>query len=241
MGIGAAIGGAASLGGALLGSGAAGQASQAQSQSAMLGIMAQQQAQQEAMAMTAPYRNIGQGAVNTLGGLYGINSDGTTAQLTPQQQQQNNQNFQSTPDYQFAMQQGTQAVDRSQAASGGLNSGAAIKAATEFGQGLASQQYGNYYNRLLSLAQIGGNAATGSANNALASGNAIASSLGNYGTAQASGIVGSANALSGGLNSLGTYGALAGMSSYGSGGTGGMGGLSSIANFMNPSSSLTGL
>lgn len=225
MGLGAAIGGIASGAGGLLSSGAASQASQQQSQAAMMGLMVQEQMAAQARADTAPFRQIGTGAINQLGSLYGINADGTSTQLTPQQQQQNLQNFTQTPDYQFAQQQGTQAVDRSAAASGALNSGAAVKAATEFGQGLASQQYGNYYNRLLSLAQIGTNAATNSATNSLAAGNAQAQTLGNYGTAQASGTIGSANALSGGLQSMGMYGALAGASSYSGGGAGGNSGL----------------
>ena len=63
--------------------------------------------------------------------------------------------FQQSPDYQFAFDQGMRALDRSAAARGSLFSGGADADRIAFGQGLASQQYGNYYNRLAGLAGIG--------------------------------------------------------------------------------------
>ena len=65
-----------------------------------------------------------------------------------------------------AFTQGLQALDRSAASKGTLQSGGQAKGAQEFGQGLASQQYGNYFNRLLSLAGIGQGAASGTASTA---------------------------------------------------------------------------
>lgn len=212
MGIGAAVGGIASGVGGLLGSSASKQASQQQTQMGMLSLIAQIQAQQQAREDQAPWRNVGTGAENMLGSLYGINPDGTTGNSALQSQAMSN--FTNTPDYQFAYNQGLQAVDRSMAAKGLLGSGGALKGVTEFGQGLASQQFGNYYNRLLSLSQLGQSAASGTAANTLASANSIANTLGNIGTAQASGTVGSTNALTSALGNIGTYGAL-GASSYG--------------------------
>jgi hypothetical protein len=149
-----------------------------------------------AQAAQQPYNDYGQGAIKTLGGLYGINgpnagSGGPTPQALSQ--------FTQSPDYQFALQQGTQAMQRAAAAGGTLISGGQLKAGQEFGQGLATQQFGNYYNRLLSLAQIGQNAASGISNAALTAGGQIGNSIQAGGQAQASGIVGSANAISGGL------------------------------------------
>ena len=63
--------------------------------------------------------------------------------------------FQESPDYQFAFDQGLQALDRSAAARGSLYSGGADADRIAYGQGMASQQYGNYYNRLAGLAGIG--------------------------------------------------------------------------------------
>ena len=63
--------------------------------------------------------------------------------------------FKESPDYQFAFSQGLQGLDRSAAARGSLFSGGADADRMAFGQGLASQQYGNYYNRLAGLAGVG--------------------------------------------------------------------------------------
>ena len=130
----------------------------------------------------------------------------------------------SNPAYQFQLQQGQQALDRSAAASGMGASGAQIKAAQKFGQGLASQEYdkqynrasgefGDYYNRLAGLAQ-GGQQAAGSmaqaggqyaqnAGNTFANlSNAQTGILGQQANARASGYAANANAVTGGLNSL---------------------------------------
>lgn len=69
-----------------------------------------------------------------------------------------------SPQYQFALQQGQQALDRDAAARGTLFSGAHTKDAMRFGQGLASQQFQNYFNNLSSLASRGENAAAGQGN-----------------------------------------------------------------------------
>lgn len=68
--------------------------------------------------------------------------------------------FTQSPDYQFAQQQGLQAMDRSAASRGNLFSGGHSADLLKFGQGLASQNYNNYYNRLASLAGVGQTAAT---------------------------------------------------------------------------------
>lgn len=53
------------------------------------------------------------------------------------------------PGYQFALEQGQTALDRQQAAKGGYFSGAALKSAQDYGQGLANQTYNDAYNRWL--------------------------------------------------------------------------------------------
>lgn len=69
--------------------------------------------------------------------------------------------FQQSPDYQFAFNQGLQGLDRSAAAGGMLTSGGADADRIAYGQGMASQQYGNYYNRLAGLAGVGQQTASG--------------------------------------------------------------------------------
>jgi hypothetical protein len=58
------------------------------------------------------------------------------------------------PEYQFQLQQGTQAMTRSQAARGELNSGNALIEATQFGQGLAQNVYQGHLSQLANLAGI---------------------------------------------------------------------------------------
>jgi hypothetical protein len=63
--------------------------------------------------------------------------------------------LQMDPGYGFRLSEGLKAVDRQAAARGGLISGGALKASQRYGQDLASQEFGNAYNRLAGLAQIG--------------------------------------------------------------------------------------
>ena len=63
--------------------------------------------------------------------------------------------FTESPDYQFALTQGLQGLDRSAAARGALYSGGHSADVMNYAGGLASQNYNNYYNRLVGLAGIG--------------------------------------------------------------------------------------
>jgi hypothetical protein len=130
----------------------------------------------------------------------------------------------NNPAYQFQLKQGQQALDRSAAARGMGYSGAQMKAAQDYGQGMASQQYdkeynrasgefGDYYNRLAGLSQggqqaagqmanAGSNYATNAANTFGNLSNAQTSILGQQANARASGYAARANAVTGGLNTL---------------------------------------
>lgn len=68
---------------------------------------------------------------------------------------QNPFSFQSTPGYQFARDQGIQALDRSAAARGMLGSGRQSKDLERFGTGLADQTYGSAFQRMLQAAGFG--------------------------------------------------------------------------------------
>lgn len=56
--------------------------------------------------------------------------------------------FQQTPGYQFARDQGMQAIQRSAAAKGRMGSGNVLTELSKFGTGLASQEYGSQMDRL---------------------------------------------------------------------------------------------
>lgn len=57
--------------------------------------------------------------------------------------------LQADPGYQFRLSEGLKALDRQAAARGGLISGSALKASQRYGQDMASQEYGQAYNRAL--------------------------------------------------------------------------------------------
>lgn len=89
------------------------------------------------------------------------------------------------PGYQFRLYEGQKALERSLAAQGLGQSGQALKAAQEYGQGLAGQTYDDAYRRYLALnQQIGGLASQGQ-QAAGTLGNVLAGQgqIGAYGTA----------------------------------------------------------
>ena len=76
----------------------------------------------------APYRQAGLPAIQAQQDLLGLNGqDAANAAMT---------NYQTSPGYQWQMQQGLRATDAGAAASGMLRSGAALKAEQTFGQWL---------------------------------------------------------------------------------------------------------
>lgn len=68
------------------------------------------------------------------------------------------------PSYQFRYDQGLEAVNRSLAAQGQLGSGLQMKSLMDYGQASASQEYGNEWNRLASLAGVAQTAGVGNTN-----------------------------------------------------------------------------
>lgn len=103
----------------------------------------------------------------------------------------------NSPDYQAALQEGTKALDRGATAGGNLWGGGADADRIRLGQNLASQQIGNYWNRLAGLSNTGqatgaqlGAAGMGMANN-------IGGLLGNNAANRASSYQNAANANTG--------------------------------------------
>ena len=110
--------------------------------------------------------------------------------------------FYKSPGYQFRLDEGTRAVERSAAAKGKLMSGGLLRELTRYGQGVATSEFGNYANRLASMADIGQVAtqSTGALGSAAAgqygqTSNALGQTILAGGQARASGYVGSSNAL----------------------------------------------
>lgn len=114
--------------------------------------------------------------------------------------------FLQSPGYQFRRDEGTRGLERTAAARGGAFSGNALRALSEFNSGLASQEFGNYFNQLAGIAGIGQTstnqtAAYGADHAANAGRNALYA-----GDARASGIIGQANAYGQGMQDLGLLG-----------------------------------
>lgn len=128
--------------------------------------------------------------------------------------------FFASPDYQFALKQGEQTVQNSAAAQGGLYSGNALRALTEFGQGSASQYLNNYGNRLAGIAGVGQTAANVVGQGAMQTGANMGNLMVGAGNTRASGIINQGNAVTGLGNQLAM---LYGMGAFG-GATNGWGG-----------------
>ena len=128
--------------------------------------------------------------------------------------------YQADPGYAFRLSEGMKGLQNSAAAKGLLSSGSTLKGITDYSQGMASQEYGNAYNRyqtnranqlnplqsLMGSGQTAANTLTNAAGNlgqglgqaAAATGAANASAYMNTGNALS-------NALSGGLNAYMGY------------------------------------
>lgn len=157
----------------------------------------------------SPFINNGVGASNLLAGALGIGGDKSASDNALAQ-------FYKSPDYQFALKGGSDALDNSAAAKGGLLSGNQIRAQTEYGSGLATQNLQNYFQRLTGMAgqgiqaggylgQMGTTLGNGAASNIGTTSNNIANDQMAAGTAQASGILGEVKGINSGLSSLSLY------------------------------------
>jgi hypothetical protein len=118
--------------------------------------------------------------------------------------------FQADPGYGFRLKEGLRALENSAAARGGLLSGNAMRGITRYGQGLASEEFGNAFNRyqaeraarlnpLQSLAGMGQSNAATMAQQAGQYGQNMAQGAAAMGNIRASGYVNQANALTGAL------------------------------------------
>lgn len=212
---------AAVVGGAVLGAGASiyssNKAAGAQKNASNNATDAQLQMYNQTREDQAPYRAVGNSALSQLA--YGVGSPLSTDTASTNYggigQGDFNKKFtladyQADPGYQFRLDQGTQALERSAAARGGLLSGGTLKDLTDYQQGAASQEYGNAYNRfnndqssrfnrLASLAGIGQTSNNSLANVGANTANNIGNNIIGAGNATAAGYVGSANALNGAI------------------------------------------
>lgn len=115
--------------------------------------------------------------------------------------------LQNEPGYQFALNEGMKGVTNSAAARGGLLSGAALKAASQYNNDYASTKYNDAFNRdatnknrLASIAGIGQTASNVNTSSGLSTAANVGQNQLAAGNARASGYVANGNALTNGLS-----------------------------------------
>jgi len=209
-GIAAAIAGAG-----ILGAGASiygsSQAAKAQKDAANQANATQLQMYNQQREDLAPYTEAGTEGLNALRSYLGVGGDTSAANYGGYNQRFGMDQFTADPGYSFRLRQGLEGLNANAAARGGLISGAALKAATNYGQQAGSQEYTNAFNRFMQqkeaersgysdLTRVGQAAAAGTAAAAGQYGTAAAQNINNAGQAQASGYVGAANAINQGLS-----------------------------------------
>ena len=198
--------GGAIIGGALLSGEASKSAANTQADASRQATQAQQDALNKQIALNQPFYDTGVNAMNKLAG---------QANYTPAAF-----NYEADPGYAFRFGEGMKGINATAAARGGLISGNALRAASDYGQASGSQEYQNAYNRYLTnnaqnlqayntntanqqyLANLGQSSANNQANQIGNFGNSAASNMIGAGNANAAGTVGMANAVTSGL---GTY------------------------------------
>lgn len=131
--------------------GAAKNAAQLQYEEQQQALQFQEQEWRQQQGNMAPWVAQGQGAVNTLGGLQqaALAGTGPLAPWTQQFSAPTLAQAQNEPGYKFALEQGTNALTNSAAASGNLLTGNTGEALQQYGQNLGEQNYQNVYNRAL--------------------------------------------------------------------------------------------
>jgi hypothetical protein len=107
----------------------------------------------EIKSSLSPYTTAGTSALSMYQNMLGLGSQGAAGMNA----------YQQTPGYQFRMQSGVDALDKSAAASGTLMSGAQQKALTEYGQNFATNEYQNSLANVAGLTNLGYGAASNQA------------------------------------------------------------------------------
>ena len=195
---------AAILGSSLLGSRASSRAADTQAAAADRAAEVQREIFERQVELGKPYREAGELALNKLIPL--------ATEYTPFTREQ----FEADPGYNFRLSEGLKALERSSAAGGNLLSGSTLKGIVRYGQGAASQEFQNAFNRaqierqarmnpLQSLAGVGQTATQQLSQQAGQFGSNMAEAIGAGGQARASGYIGTANTLGGGLNQYLNY------------------------------------
>lgn len=171
------------IAGAYLGAKAAKKAARAQTEATDKGLAEVARQFDLGRADMAPWREAGGEAVGRLTDMVTPGYDHTTS-----------------PGYQFRFSEGQRAVESGGAARGMLMSGGTLKDLIRYGDGVASADYNDQFNRNASIAAGGQQVVQQGAALGAQAGQSAANLYGQQGNARASGYVGQANAIIGGIN-----------------------------------------
>jgi len=210
------VGAAAAIGGAVVGAYGSKKAADAGTSASEHASEAQQQMFDKQVELNKPFREGGLAAQNRLLELLGVGGDKNAAGYGSASKQFSINDFKADPGYAFRLNEGLKALDKQAAARGGLISGGALKAAERYGQGVASDEFTNAFNRyqtnrsnlinpLLSVMGAGQTATNTLSNAAQRTGEGIAEAGYQGANARASGYAGMANAVNSGVSNYMNY------------------------------------
>ena len=137
----AVIAGGAAIAGGAMASSASNKAAKTQAASADKASQIQQANFEQTRKDLMPYKQAGDTSLSQLMGQMGSNG------YFNQSYKGDKFNFQADPSYAFRQQQGLDGIQSQAAAQGGLLTGATLKALNQYSSNLASQEYGNAFNR----------------------------------------------------------------------------------------------
>jgi len=171
---------------------AANKAAGAQRDASRAAINQQNSEYEQSRSDLAPWRTTGGSALDQIAKLYGLDTVDANGNVVKGSGKADFSSFSTSPDFQFNLGQGQDAINRSAAARGGLLSGAAVKAGETYATGLANQNFGDYVSRLSGVAGAGQSAtnsttaagmnmANNNSNALLSAGNARASAYNQIG------------------------------------------------------------
>lgn len=202
MGIESIIGGALSLAGNLF---AGDQAASAQGDASQAAANAQLEALQAARQQLRPYSRAGRASTNQLLTLLGLPGGNQQSRMFGDERAPfRMSDFRADPGYAFRLNEGMDALEAGAAARGGLLSGNTLRATQDYAQGLASNEFGNAFNRFYAMREARLNPLFRLAGLGQSSGTALAGAAQNYGNAMAQ------NAYNMGNVQAGQYGQMAG-------------------------------
>jgi hypothetical protein len=197
-------------------------AAQAQQQADVAAMGTQQTAMSNINSLWQPQQATGVNAVTALGNAQGLN--GAAPDYS---------GFENMPGYQFAIQQGTQAAQRTASAQGSAYTPNTAAAVGQYVTGTAMQDYNTYIQQLLSTAGLGSTANQNLQGAQLQTSANISQLQQNTGQAAASGVASGSNAVAGQIGNI-----LSGLLGSGGNGSGVGGAIGSL--FGNGNSAATG-